>query len=492
MGGQGGRWIKSAQPRCARSLGPSVAALLGLVVSNTAEAHRVCLDFEFGEELYDASRAGGNQGSCSGNNPCSEPHWLCMNGQCRNDKGEDHGRDEGTRPFPAMHTLARVLDEDLFQTGDPLAVQWGWEMLDEDGCTEEFTSDASTFRLEYMLWSENPTEPDPFDRNFLLGYACDGMPNLSSCVQDPQPIGSITPNGSGDTIVTATFSDPGAVPDQAAHFPFWSMTFAESRLGQPDLLALADRRPVYVPVDQAGQIASGTATTRVFGGFPTTWSKGDGWHYKVSAAHEYAHAILQVLGIPGFGPPHLDYDFNSSSGHRLDSVEWQAAAALEAFANLYALATWHDLAGTPPFIYTFPQGGDLFGNNVPISVPLSSPICQIQSCGAGTAVELDWVSALVDFHRDASAPSLPHVLGMLAAAHDDSCIGLDQMMCTSTPACTWSTHAADACVGWPVNGATSDFWDAFDATMDPMGDAYLTSGEYSAWQTLADDWYIDQ
>lgn len=141
-------------------------------------------------------------------------------------KFETHGRDEGARPYPAMRTLARVLDEESFLAGDPAPVLWGWGMLDDEGCTGDFGADfVTTYRPQYMLWSENPAEQDPAKRNYTLGYACNGMPSLGSCEQPLEELEEITRDGGGTTYVTRTFDDPGTIPDEAAHYAYWAATF---------------------------------------------------------------------------------------------------------------------------------------------------------------------------------------------------------------------------------------------------------------------------
>lgn len=256
-------------------------------------------------------------------------------------------------------------------------------------------------------------------------------------------------------------------------------------MGQPDVLVPARRRHVYVVVDPDGDLVPGTRATWMFGGQPTVWMVKNGWHYKFTAVHEYGHVLALLLGVWG-NAAHIDYEFNNEPSHGWDSIEWSAAAANEGFAHFYMMATWHDVTGsTPPFRFPFPQPA---GNLIFKDIPLATPRCQVAMCGAGTSNEGDWVGALIEFARDSTAPSLAHVLGMNAAAHDHTCLPLGQAACGSEPTCTWSTHAFDQCVGWPVNGATSDYWDHFDAAMQ----VYLTTAEYQAWETIADDHVIAQ
>lgn len=456
----------------------------GLPCKVYAAEYRVCLDFELGDELYDASRANG-----SGQSPCDDEtercpaNELCISTMfdetCTPEKGETHGRDEGDWPFPAMGTLARVVDEEAFVSGDPGSVLWGWSMLDIEGCTEVFTADfVTSFQLQYFLWSENPTEPDPADRNFVLAYGCSGMPSLSSCTQDIQVIESITPNGGGDTRATRVLSNTETLAQERAHYPYWGSTFAESRWGQPEFLPLTDRGDVYVVVDTDAVHVPGSQANWMFGGQPTAWAKGNGWHYKFTTAHEYAHALVQQLGL-NMQAAHIDYS-RDGTGHSLSSVEWAAAAAVEGFADFYSLAVWHDLEGAGQRRYLTP-GDELVLQS--IFVPRLTPICGPSSCDPGTANEADWMGALVDFYRDGSSPTFGHILGMNAAAHDAACIGLAEMDCTTGPTCTWSTHASNMCVGWPVNGTTASYWNQFDAGMQ----GYLTTAEYAAWELIAAD-----
>ena len=472
----------------------SLGALLlvaGFSPTARGATHRVCLDFALGQDLYDASRAGGSGDLCDSQTPCA-PQELCVSGTCTGEKGETYGRDEGTRPYPAMRTLARVLDEPKFLDGDLTAVEWGWEMLDDNGCTPPFESDASTFRLQYYLWSENPTEPDPADRNFVLSYGCDGMPSLSSCTQGLQEVESIAPATTGNplvTFVTRSFVNPELDAQQRAHYVYWPATFAESRLGQPAVLPVASREHTYVLTDLDNQFSPGSASNRAWGGHPTAWLAGNGWRYKHTTTHECGHLLAQFIPIRDLPLAALNYAL-SGAGHAVNSVEWQSAAAIEGFANFHAVLTWHDVVSeSPPFYYLSPTAGTLVLTRW--NAPVVTPMCQNLSCPAGTAVELDWLSALVQFVRHPVAPGLGHVIGMNAAVHQEACLGLQEGDCLfASPPCFWATHieGAEACVGWAVDGETNDYWANFDAMME----TYLTAPEYAAWTTIATNRYIDQ
>jgi len=128
-----------------------------------------------------------------------------------------------------------------------------------------------------------------------------------------------------------------------------------------------------------------------------------------------------------------------SCQHAVTSPEYQSAAAVEGFADYYALTVWWSTS-SPTAIYL--QGNVNVVNGL-ITTTLTTNFnqwintaCGGPPCDAGVAVETDWMSALWNFNLGLPDPSPdPQLtLSLLPAAYP-----------------------------WPVTGTTIDYWNNFTA-----------------------------
>lgn len=223
-----------------------LGALVGPGSAHGAQT-RVCLDFELGDKLWDAS-----------------PRQAITA-----DYGEDHGRWEGSYPFPARRWLARVIDE---TTGESV---WGFAPLDEDGCTGATTDvefePATTFRVEYVRWARW----EGGDRS-IVGYDCEEMGAEPVCnFQLDRAIVGV-PAVSGGT----TYATLASIDTEELEHALWSASSCEERI------PLHENFELYLLSDPDGQVQPGSSASLLFGGRPTVTLADAGWHSKFTVCHE--------------------------------------------------------------------------------------------------------------------------------------------------------------------------------------------------------------
>lgn len=402
------------------------------------EQMRVCLDLEHGPQLWDASPRQ------------AEPVE-------NEDYGEDYGRWEGSHPFPAQRWLARVRDEN---TGEPL---WGFAPLDEDGRTgatadiDYEDEDPTTFTIEYVKWAYWAD-----GERSIVGYGCTGEFADPSCeFQVPREVFGVEAVPSGTTY--ATMADLDLLEEE---YPVWAASFCEERL------PLREDFEVYFLFDPTGMINDGTFAGYLFSGQPTVLIKGNGWHAKSRACHEYGHfQTFLFAGIPGAA---IDYSYDPNnpgvpgdpSNHSFFSAEWQSGAAVEGFAHLYAVAGWSDVdrMGSIPYV----ECGAM--ENLCLARPIPRGSC-VEDDGAavdlGIANEWNWASALRDFRTMAEdTPDMDLLIGMVERAYDGGQ------------------------AGWVATGdlVSSEFWENF---VDQM-DGYLVDDQQEDnWANVGALWCID-
>lgn len=232
--------------------GRFVAACFGIVVlmgpaNALADDHQVCLNFDLGPQLWDASPRTGTGEACTADVQCETPgltQWQrCLEsplpGACsrlvsETDYEEDRGRTDEVRPFDARGWLFRVVD-----SSNHLNVLWGWLPLDDVGCTEVFDSDVTDYQLEWRRWSVSP------DESSILGYSCqlanaDPMETElvdGTCLELGQPFtdqevstsGSADCGGSGEDAVHCTLlTIPEGVDLDPIDYNLWSVTTGDS------------------------------------------------------------------------------------------------------------------------------------------------------------------------------------------------------------------------------------------------------------------------
>lgn len=431
--------------------GSRVRILLGCVVlavvpvSVEAATHKVCLDFELGPELWDASpRPYGP--ACTTQSEC---HAQGYDGGCHDflnvcqmnptDYGEVYGRWEGERPFVPQRWLARVHEANGLDL-------WGWAPLDEDGCTGEFETSATDFDVYWTRWAVWS------NGNQTVGYTCDSMDNCE--FQHQEEVLGVEANTEGDpiiTTVTITDAELDLLPQGPLTYAFWSATFSEERASYHDELT------TLVAYDPTGDFQSGTAASRYLGGYSGFVIKGAGYHSKFVCSHEKGHVETALAPIPAFSEADIDYDYNMSPYHTWESEEYQAAALVEGMANLYALSVWHDLDQPGPNNgVDAAMTADLYGAK-PVPHFFEDPFCDM--CPAGVGNEWDWASALRVFIEEVDPP-LALVFGIIEAVYDE---------------------------GWVASGTTAGFWTNFDTAMQ----THLGS-DYGDWLDIAEDWGLDR
>jgi hypothetical protein len=478
--------------RCVRPPPASMTiALLVMVVGSVAhaETHQICVDFELGPQLWDASPRPDSEIPCSTNADCNNadpnltPWEICSVGVCiwafssDQDYGEDKGRWEGERPFPASRRLVRVLDDATDE------VVWGWGPLDELGCTGVFDDDAlknplTDVRIQRIRWSLTP------EGTSIIGYECElsdgGMapagsdgqcetltPSLDEITASIGG-GSVSCGGGGESVDHCTDYEIGeGLFLEPIDYSLWSVTFADTQVNPQG--AAFQPTEIYLLQETDTGNNTGTSAGPWMGGHPTVRFKFNEFHSKFTAAHEYGHLAFFSIPNEQDSPPHpfdpindLDYTAQSLPSHLLNSPEWDAAAAVEGFANLAALMAWYDLDDSPIRYVRLDEAGD--GGQARTMRDFASMANCIPGCMTGQSNELNWGGALREFLIGIPAPSLSLVAGMLSAVHGSM---------------------------WYPSGLNDDFADEFDDVMDPNGQDYLGDEDlYLRWTDLVADWEI--
>jgi hypothetical protein len=332
-----------------------------------AESHQVCLDLALGPQLFDASPRPPSGDTCIGemedtdcepSNPMMLPGvepWERCNAseECVPkipDFGEDYGRWEGERPFSAKRWLFRVRDAG---SGE---VMWGWEPLDDNGCTGVFDDDVlqeqqevliTDLTLEWMRWSVSP------QGHSIMGYRCslnggsptgDGECEGLLAGEVVLEVGEYTSacGGGAETVDYCTLYTIDQIDLQPIIYNLWSTTFADSRIN------FSDPTEVYLLQEMDTGNIETTSAGPWMGGHPCVRFHPNQWRSKFTAAHEYGHLawfeIPNAQGSHPSAPGDIDYTAGMVALHDYQSGEWQAAAAVEGFANAAALAAWNDLS----------------------------------------------------------------------------------------------------------------------------------------------------
>ena len=512
MSAPNGRWRLNVR-RCHPPLAPDAAAAVLVVLAlgsfhRTASAayHQVCLDFDFGPEIFDASPRQPSGDTCpmlNPGDPCPPPvmgltPWeVCdTNGECvpmasQTDWGEDYGRWEGVRPFSAERHLFRVSDN---ATGEVL---WGWAPLGEGGCTEVFPGpegpdDPTTvedYAVEWTRWTVSP------EGHSILGYECE-LHDDGATTQGPdgvcEPLEQalqLLALDSGSSSVTDCSSDPdldhctlftaGIDPAPGQLDPvdvnLWIVANADKRVN-----FLASPSTAYLLQETDAANAATSSTGPWMGRHHCIRFKENQWHEKYTPAHEYGHLVAFNIPNEQGGHPTLYDEFDGSGdldddgdGHTFESAEWHSVASVEGLADFVALAAWNDLSVTGSVDYLDWKGAGEAGlggqyldpNNGPRPHPHGGTgAAPCDTIGAGQACEYNWANALRMMMRLPGLPlaQLEDVIFMVSAFHGSG--------------------------NWVANGADTDFVDGFDTEMQ----SYLLAAEYAKWSDLVPDWEIDQ
>jgi hypothetical protein len=458
------RWLG----RCA----PIALAIWASAFDAHAVPHRLCLYFDIGDELWDASPRAADGAEL----------W------------EEYGRNTGPMGFPAQRRLVHIRDESTGQ------VVWGWRPLggwdpfpadatpgcncgvqpppplpEDAGCADfELDDPMTTLTVQWTRWSVwgDPQDPTgPATGNQIIGYNCDVT--MTGCSFDIPVVVGVPADLAGETNVVIPFT--GVEP---VDLPLWAVTFSEDRfaaLGEQPL----ENTTFYVGYDEDNVLPGLTQADRTFGNQPSVVIAGNSYHGKFVAAHEYGHQQTMAASQPSFGRPDLNYCYSPDTypaadndcenpQHLAFSSEWQGAAAIEGFAHWYSASAWHDVddeecgncLNRTSFI-------DIQGATMATTydIPRDQPFCPAtieDPCPAGVNTEHDWVSALRIYRLNAgTTPDFRTIFTMLESYYDTG---------------TWI--AADP---------SDAFWLGFDDTMEE----HLGAG-YEDWVTAAQEWRLDR
>jgi hypothetical protein len=345
------------------------------------------------------------------------------------------------------------------------ATIWGWAPVGNDGCTPVLDIDAGApIETENYWWSY-------FSDSDVSVVSLDCPQDDSDCTTAPQQIDmQVAPPNGGIIEVELDANRRSYV-----HF---AAAFAESRTPTSSPAGTEYYTRTGIPLD--------THSNRFAGGKPTANLGEYAFARKFTVAHEYGHLKTLVQPIPGFSNADVDYcygDGSCSLTHTLSSNEWQAAAAIEGFADFYAMSVWNDLDGsTRDGILVKAQSAsawecryqpdpnmpdptlpdDCVDANSPLTVVADSwhyqLDCSPDNCPAGVAVQSDWTFALWDMRLNTSA-QLPILLNLLSAAYP-----------------------------WPINGENQLYWNNFVNAANVQ----LTQIQLNTWLGIANIRGIDR
>lgn len=471
----------SPEQRVGRRPPPLIAlVLMATTTTARAERHQVCLDFELGPQLFDASPRQPSGDTCVGEmegTPCDpggglDPWEECDGmGACvpeEPDFGEDFGRWEGDRPFVGMRWLFRVRDA---ASGE---VVWGWAPLDDNGCTSMFEPDIDMedVLIERMRWAVSPSG------HSILGYECELADSDQMMTQGPDgecealeqsvlvslPVGSDSSDcgGGGNSVDHCTLHFVEELDLEPIDYNFWAVISADSRTN------FNTPTEAYILQETDSLNNAGTSAGLHMGQHSCVRFKHNQWRSKFIAAHEYGH--LAFFDIPNKQNSHPtdylsgtpDIDYGPGGQHTNTSPEWNAAAAVEGFADAAALAAWNDMSEDDDvFLVDVYQSGSGGASPALILYSTATPVgCSSPGCTAGQSTERNWGMAVREFLRPpAPLAPLSTVAGMLTEVHGSM---------------------------WHPNGMNNDFGDEFDGVMS----SWLNGALYGEWADLADNYNL--
>lgn len=372
--------------------------------------------------------------------------------------GRDALEDFGRLDQPNSLRVPRILTR-IRSNG---ATVWGWAPVGDDGCTTTFDVEAgTTLDVDTYWWSYFGSGVS------VVSLMCDA--DDSDCTggaeTGPAPV---PPNGG------VLEFELEATRRSYVHF---AASFAESRThtGFP---AGAWYTRTGIPLN--------TVANRFAGGKPTANLGGDAFRRKFTVAHEYGHLKTLVRQIPEFSSADVDYCHGEgacTTNHSFSSPEWQAAAAIEGFANFYAMSVWNDIGASPrdgvlvkaldgsswdcryqpdPFMPSPIVPDECVDPNSPLTVVADSwhhqLNCSPDACPAGVAAQADWTFALWDMRLYTAVP-LPTLFDMLSVAYP-----------------------------WPVNGENQLYWNNFVNAANVQ----LSLSELNVWLGAAEIRGIDR
>jgi hypothetical protein len=376
--------------------------------------------------------------------------------------GRDALEDFGRLDQPDALRVPRILTR-IQSNG---ATIWGWAPVGDDGCTTTFDAQAGTsIDIENYWWSYFADSEVS-----VISLECDQ--DDSDCVTGPSSEldMALIPTSGGIIEVTLDASRRSFV-----HF---AASFAESQTPTSSISGTRYYTRTGIPLNTVGN--------RFAGGKPTANLGGDAFGRKFTVAHEYGHLKTIVQSTPGFSDADADYCYGEGSctaNHTMSSPEWQSAAAIEGFANFYAMSIWNDMDGSPrdavlvkalddsTWDCRYQPDPNMFVPMLPDAcVAANSPLtvvadswhyqlnCSPDACPAGVATQSDWAFALWDMRLYTSA-QFPVLLNLLSTAYP-----------------------------WSINGENQLFWNNFVNAANVQ----LTPPQLNTWLGVADTRGIDR
>jgi len=316
----------------------------------------------------------------------------------------------------------------LVQVSDAAGALWGWDVLDADGCTGSFDTDATQVTIDYLPWSRWGSTS-----NQVVMLDCDFSDDCELRA------------GQGTVAVSSGVYDieyTDATASIGLRFAIhWAMAYAEERKNYHT------SQTFYGAQWDTQADTKGAQADLLIGRQPTVSIRFTAnARKKYTIAHEYGHLQTLVSVIPqslnyediDFCYPSNCADIDGMLNHTFDSQEWQSAAAAEGFAHFYAMSVWNDLSESVGVRAT--PGDDELSINAFKTDGMPTSIYETQYDGAmgdhGTAVERDWAFFLWDLATGTGAIDVSVVMFLLADAYDPA---------------------------WPAPSDTSsDWWDHFE------------------------------
>ncbi|WP_052559437.1 hypothetical protein [Enhygromyxa salina] len=372
------------------------------------------------------------------------------------DLREDFGRldEPGSLRFPRLLTSV-TLDGDRI---------WGWAPLDDEGCSTEFDAPVgATLEVESYFWSY-------FSETSVSVVSLDCAGSEIDCHSKgsvkPVPV----PPGGGDLQVEY------ATRQSYIHF---AAAFAERRVPTAHNETYCTRTSV----------GANTISNRFAGGWPTSNIGHSVFASKFSVTHEYGHLKTLVHSVPSFSNAQADYCYGGPNDCTLtwsaESTEWQSAAAIEGFADFFAMLVWNDVSAAPRDgvkawsvsgsqwqCRYHPDTNELGEPTLPDDCILDGSDlttiadswhhqanCEPDMCPSGVATASDWAFALWDMRVLTSVPSAT-LLGLLSLSYP-----------------------------WKVNGTSSTYFDEF--ILDIAGGG-LNGDDLTTWLTVSHTRGIDR
>lgn len=240
--------------------------------------------------------------------------------------GRDLLEDRGRLDQPGALAIPRMLTRVSNRSAGDVRI-WGWAPLGDDGCTTPFEAPiGDELIIESASWSY-------FEESNVSVVSLECPTNNGDCTSWTSERQLLVPPNGGDLQVVV-----GGTRSSYVHF---AAAVAESQV------PTSSNRQYYTRTGIELQTVSG----RFAGGKPTASIGGDAFRRKFTVAHEYGHLKTLIDRVPNFSNADVDYCYGAPGNCTLTwaeaSLEWQSAAAIEGFADFFAMLVWNDPEAAP-------------------------------------------------------------------------------------------------------------------------------------------------